>query len=117
MRSGLGAGTVTCNSGSTPRTGGKPRSTFTLPRKWSGGPVRLFNMTRSSRELRPDSGVQQVLDILARYDDQHPNAKIDAYRQNSASIRLRIIDPEFESSDRVQREELIWDILGGLPEG
>jgi hypothetical protein len=57
-----------------------------------------------------------VLDILARYDHQHPNAKIDAYRQNSASIRLRIVDPEFESLDRVQREELIWDILGGLPE-
>jgi hypothetical protein len=74
-------------------------------------------MTRSSREFRPDSGVQQVLDILARYDDQHPNAKIDAYRQNSASIRLRIIDPEFEPLDRVQREEWIWDILDGLPEG
>jgi hypothetical protein len=74
-------------------------------------------MTQSSRELRPDSGVEQVLDVLAQYAEQHPNARIDAYRQNSASIRLRIIDPEFETIDRVRREELIWDILGGLPEG
>ena len=71
-------------------------------------------MTRSSRGMHPDSSVQQLLDILARYDDQHPNAKIDAYRQNSASIRLRIIDPAFEAHDRVQREELIWEILGRL---
>jgi hypothetical protein len=72
-------------------------------------------MSLSSRDLRPDSSVQQVLDVLARYDDRHPNAKIEAYRQNSASVRLRIIDPEFGLLDRVQREELIWDILAGLP--
>jgi hypothetical protein len=73
-------------------------------------------MTRSNRGSRPDSGVQQVLAVLAQYDDQHPNAKIEAYRQNSASIRLRIIDPEFEPFDRARREDLIWEILGQLPD-
>jgi len=73
-------------------------------------------MSRSSRDQQPDSAVQQVLEALAEYDHQHLNAQVEAYRQNSASIRIRILDPDFQEIDRIQREDMIWEILEHLPE-
>ena len=64
-----------------------------------------------------DTQVQPVLDALAKYKDSHPNARIDVHRQNSMSIRVRIIDPEFAGMDRVDREPPIWRLLKTLPEG
>ena len=46
----------------------------------------------------------------------HPDAKIEAYRQNSVSVRLRILNPEFENKTRSQREDEIWAALDKLPE-
>jgi stress-induced morphogen len=60
--------------------------------------------------------VQRVLDVLRTYKDDHPLAEIDAYRQNSASIRIRVIDPDFQGMDRVARHDTIWKILELLPE-
>jgi stress-induced morphogen len=74
-------------------------------------------MSRSNRDHHSDASVQQVLDVLAAYDDPHPHARIEAYRQNSASIRIRILDPDFQGIDRIQREDTIWELLGRLPEG
>ena len=33
--------------------------------------------------------------LLCSYEKDHPKAKIDLYRQNSASVRIRIIDSAF----------------------
>ncbi len=63
-----------------------------------------------------DREVQQVLDVLAEYKDSHPNADIDAKPQNSVSIRVRIIDSDFEGMDRVDREPPVWKILKTLPD-
>ena len=63
-----------------------------------------------------DAQVQQVLDTLAEFKDSHPKAQIDARRQNSASIRVRIIDPDFEGMDWVDREPAVWKMLKTLPE-
>ena len=32
------------------------------------------------------------------------------------SIRLRIIDPDFQGMDRIEREPEIWELLRKLPE-
>lgn len=56
--------------------------------------------TRSVEELLRRSGFQQA----------------DAYRYNSASIRLRVIDPKFEGISIERRDALIEPHLAKLPE-
>ena len=43
-------------------------------------------------------------------------AQADAYRYNSASIRVRVIDPRFESMTIGQRDDMIEPILNQLPD-
>jgi hypothetical protein len=47
-------------------------------------------------------------------EDQHPRAQIEAYRQNSVSIRVRIIDPDFAGISRAERHEIVWRFLETL---
>ncbi len=63
-----------------------------------------------------DAQIQQILDVLDQYKGDHPNAQIEARSQNSVSLRIRIIDPDFNGLDRVDREPSLWDILKTLPE-
>jgi stress-induced morphogen len=73
-------------------------------------------MARIDRSDKPDTQVQQVLDILTAYERAHPQAQIEGRRHNPVSIRLRIIDPDFQGLDRVEREPAIWKLLHRLPE-
>jgi len=73
-------------------------------------------MARSDRSAQPDGQVQQILDILTEYERAHPQAQIEGRRQNPVSIRLRIIDPDFQGMDRIEREPAIWKLLSQLPE-
>jgi hypothetical protein len=41
--------------------------------------------------------------------------KTDAYRYNSASIRVRIIDDRFEGRAIAEREAMVWPLLRKLP--
>lgn len=43
-------------------------------------------------------------------------AQADAYRYNSASIRVRVIDPRFEGMSLEARDALVEPILDQLPE-
>ena len=63
-----------------------------------------------------DAQVQQIRDVLSQYERGHPSAQIDVRRQNSVSIRIRIIDPEFSGLDRVDREPAVWSVLKALPD-
>jgi hypothetical protein len=73
-------------------------------------------MARRDRSAQPDEQVQQILDILTAYERAHPQAQIEARRHNPVSIRLRIIDPDFQGMDRIEREPAIWKLLRQLPE-
>lgn len=73
-------------------------------------------MAPGTRTKRRDRYEQQILDVLASYKKSHPKAKIDVYRQNSASIRIRIIDPDFKGKDHVDRDSELWKIVSELPE-
>ncbi len=42
--------------------------------------------------------------------------KADAYRYNSASIRVRVIDPRFEGLSIEKRDEMVEPYLARLPE-
>ena len=41
--------------------------------------------------------------------------KVDAYRYNSASLRVRVIDKRFESVSREDRDRLVEPIIDTLP--
>jgi stress-induced morphogen len=66
---------------------------------------------------KTDRYVKQVRAALQeKYGLQHPNATIEVYRYNPASIRIRIIDPSFAGKSLVERENIIWPIIESLPE-
>jgi stress-induced morphogen len=44
-------------------------------------------------------------------------ARVDAYRYNSASIRVRVVDPSFAGMSRSDREKLVFARINELPEG
>lgn len=73
-------------------------------------------MTIKQRNKRRDPILRQIVNALAEYDRNHPQAEIEAYRQNSVSVRVRILNPEFAGWSRSQREEDVWAILNDLPE-
>lgn len=56
----------------------------------------------------PDT--RMVEDYLRRHFEQ-----ADAYRYNSASIRVRVIDARFEGVSREQRDEMVEPCLAELP--
>jgi hypothetical protein len=64
-----------------------------------------------------DDVVEQIKEALARYEKEHPKSKASLYRQNSASVRVRIVDPEFAPMPRADRHERAWQYLSGLSEG
>jgi hypothetical protein len=42
-------------------------------------------------------------------------AQVDAYRFNSASIRIRIIDPKFEGKPGSERQDMVFPVIDKLP--
>lgn len=61
-----------------------------------------------------DGVIDAIRDALAGYEKDHPQARIDLYRQNSVSVRVRIIDPEFQGRSRSERSIDVWRYFGGL---
>jgi hypothetical protein len=64
----------------------------------------------------PDETLNQIVQALKQYDAAHPRSKIDVYRQNSVSVRIRIIAPDFNGKSRAEREDDLWRVLDRLPE-
>ncbi|HEX5270261.1 MAG TPA: hypothetical protein VFW33_07240 [Gemmataceae bacterium] len=73
-------------------------------------------MTVKLRVRRPDPILRQIIDALREYDKAHPKAEIEAYRQNSVSVRIRILSSEFAGKSRAEREAGVWPVLNNLPE-
>jgi hypothetical protein len=65
-----------------------------------------------ARKIVTDPKVQQVLDVLHReYNARHSKAKVDAYRYNKYSIRVRVLDPDLANIHLVDRSAMLWEIL------
>jgi stress-induced morphogen len=56
-----------------------------------------------------DPIVEAIVAALEAYAADHPASRIDLYRQNNASVRVRIIDPEFEGMSLPDRSRLVWE--------
>jgi hypothetical protein len=57
---------------------------------------------------KTDAVIEEIRKVLAPFGIDHPGAKIDLYRQNSASVRVRIIDRDFAGMSKRERNELVW---------
>lgn len=73
-------------------------------------------MARHDRSPQPDPQVRQILHVLAAYDRAHPQAQIEGRRHSPVSVRLRMIDPDFQRQDRLEREPDMWRLLHQLPD-
>ena len=63
-----------------------------------------------------DAGIGQMIQALHAYEVDHSASRIDLYRQNRCSVRIRIIDPDFAGLDRIGRHADVWRYLDVLPD-
>jgi len=63
-----------------------------------------------------DEVIDRIVEALRAYEADHPNARIDLYRQNSVSVRVRIIDPAFAGRNKIERSTEAWKYLNSLPD-
>lgn len=58
-----------------------------------------------------DDVLEEIKSVLSAYLKDHAAARIDLYRQNSASVRIRIIDSDLRGMTKRERNDLIWKYL------
>jgi hypothetical protein len=63
---------------------------------------------------RSDETIKKIIAALKKYQEDHPRARIALYRQNSVSVRVRIIDPSFAGKGKPERHEFAWRYLAEL---
>jgi hypothetical protein len=63
-----------------------------------------------------DAVIERIKSVLQAYQRDDPDARIDLYRQNPVSVRIRIIDPDFAGLGRVDRHGRVWKYLDRLSE-
>lgn len=73
-------------------------------------------MIRKIGNTSVDRDLATVERVLRAYTAAHHNAAVAVRRQNSVSIRVRVVDPDFEGVSRADRDDQIWGILNQLPE-
>jgi hypothetical protein len=72
----------------------------------------MSKKTKGRWEARKTAETRKVEKVLRK---EFP--RTDAYRYNSASIRVRIIDPRFEGKSDEERDAMVEPLLEQLPEG
>ena len=65
----------------------------------------------TSWETKRTAETRSVEELLQKHF-----ARADSYRYNSASIRVRVIDPRFEGLSRESRDTMVEQYLDTLPE-
>lgn len=68
------------------------------------------------RTKKIDPVLKQIIKALEQYAEGHLNAKIDVYRHNNVSVRIRVLDSGFKGISRGQRDDDLWAILRELPD-
>lgn len=62
---------------------------------------------------------EETKSIERMLDKHFPQSSRDlprAYRYNPASLRIRLVDPQFANKNRVQRERIVLPLIKTLPE-
>ena len=63
-----------------------------------------------------DPIIDRIIVALRAYASDHPASQIDLYRQNSVSVRVRIVDRDFAGHNKVERSKMVWRYLDELPD-
>ena len=63
-----------------------------------------------------DGVIERMIEALRTYEADHPKSRIDIYRQNSVSVRVRIIDSDFADQSKIERSKEVWKYLNSLPD-
>ena len=63
-----------------------------------------------------DEIIEHIVEVLRTYEADHPRSRIDVYRQNPVSVRVRIVDPDFKGRNKVERSKMVWKYLDALPD-
>ncbi len=58
-----------------------------------------------------DGAVEALKQAMDEYEAAHPGAVANLYRQNVASIRIRVVDPRFKKMSRPDRHDELYDFL------
>jgi stress-induced morphogen len=74
-----------------------------------GAFVMAIDIANQNKKITPET-VEAEQKLGAHF------AKVDAYRFNSVSLRIRIIDEKFRGLSKVDRAEMVEPILDQLPE-
>lgn len=61
-----------------------------------------------------DNRLEAIANVLNAYEQTHPDAEVMVYRQNSASVRIRVIDQAFDGASKADRHENVWRYLQSL---
>ena len=67
----------------------------------------MATVVRGSR----DNAVDALKHVLEEYEMAHPSAVADLYRQNVASIRIRIVDARFEHMSKGDRHDEVFNFI------
>lgn len=67
-------------------------------------------------KTKPLTPEQEIEKLLALYKAEYPQAKTEVKRYNSASIRVRIIDPRFAGMTPEARDGEFWKCMQELPD-
>jgi hypothetical protein len=62
-----------------------------------------------------DPVIQRIRVALEGYLGAHPRARIDLYRRNPVSVRVRVVDPDFDGVGPIRRHKSVWHYLEPLP--
>lgn len=71
-------------------------------------------MTMQVVRGRTDAVIESIESALNAFQITHPQARIELYRQNSVSVRVRIVEESFRGLSRSQREDTVWEHLNAL---
>ncbi|WP_337175702.1 hypothetical protein [Paludisphaera sp.] len=63
-----------------------------------------------------DETLDAIASALEAYQADRPGTRVTMYRQGPYSIRVRVLDPGFESMSRGDRSRLVWSYLARLTE-
>ena len=79
-------------------------------------PTREFDISIGVPRGKTDPVIDRMTEALRAYETDHPNARIDLYRQNPVSVRVRIIDPDLAGRNKIERSKEAWKYPGSLPD-
>jgi hypothetical protein len=69
--------------------------------------------TLKSRNRRETAETRRIEHALRK---AFPNASVEAYRYNSVSIRVRILESVYKDKNRVEREAMVLPVIRALPQ-